>query len=138
MSNVTNQDHPVLLFDGHCNLCNGSVQWIIRRDPEATFRFASLQSDAGRSILRKAGMNTDDLDTVVLYYEGALHTRSDAALKVLLLLGPPWSWLYPLSILPRTFRNTVYDWIARNRYRWFGRSESCMIPSPELKARFLD
>lgn len=129
--------HPILLFDGICNLCNGAVQWIIERDPEGLFRFASLQSEAGQALLRQHGLSTTAIDTVVLIDRGRVYTRSDAALRAAHHLGGAWKLLTVFTYLPRTFRNTVYDWIARNRYRWFGQREQCMIPTPELKARFL-
>lgn len=130
--------HPVLLFDGVCNLCNGLVQFIIRRDPEGRFRFASLQSETGQELAAEAGLPTDDLTTAVLYHQGCFHLKSDMALEVARQLGGFWSVFYAFRIVPRAIRNAVYDWVARNRYQWFGKRESCMIPTPDLKARFLD
>lgn len=140
MSNVRDIpiDKPLLLFDGVCNLCNGAVQWVIRHDPAGRIHFAALQSDTGQRVLERAGLSREELSTVVLYYQNQLYTRSDAALKVLQLLGGAWSILYVFRLIPRSLRDTVYDWIAGNRYRWFGKRESCMIPTPELKSRFLD
>ena len=132
------RDKPILLFDGVCNLCNGSVLWVIRRDPAGRFRFASLQSEVGRQLLAEAGLPPSALSTVVLYADGRFYTRSDAALGVLARLGSPWSWLAVFRLVPRALRNRLYDWIAGNRYRWFGKKESCMIPTPELRNRFLD
>ena len=132
------RDKPLLLFDGVCNLCNGSVLWVIRRDPAGRFRFASLQSEVGRQLLAEAGLPPSALSTVVLYADGRFYTRSDAALGVLARLGSPWSWLAVFRLVPRALRNRLYDWIAGNRYRWFGKKESCMIPTPELRNRFLD
>lgn len=132
------RDKPILLFDGICNLCNGSVLWVIRHDPRNQFRFASLQSEVGRQLLAEAGLPAAALNTVVLHADGRFYTRSDAALGVLSHLGSPWSWLGALRVIPRSIRNVVYDWIARNRYRWFGKKDSCMIPTPELRSRFLD
>ena len=136
MKNFNNSS--ILLFDGVCNLCNGAVQWVIRHDPEAKIRFAALQSKAGQQLLDRAGLPTEELSTAVFYHNGQLHTRSDAALEVLRQLGGAWSLLYGLKIIPRPIRDVIYDWIARNRYRWFGQRESCMMPTPALKARFLD
>ncbi len=130
--------HPVLLFDGVCNLCNGLVQFVIRRDPEGHFRFASLQSEAGQTLAAEAGLPTDDLTTAVLYHQGHFHLKSDMALEVARQLGGFWRVFYAFRIIPRAIRNAVYDWVARNRYQWFGKRESCMIPTPDLKARFLD
>lgn len=140
MSNVRDIpiDKPLLLFDGVCNLCNGAVQWVIRHDPAGRVHFAALQSDTGQRVLERAGLSREELSTVVLHYQNQLYTRSDAALKVLQLLGGAWSILYVFRLIPRSLRDTVYDWIAGNRYRWFGKRENCMIPTPELKSRFLD
>lgn len=129
---------PILLFDGVCNLCNGAVQWVIRHDPEGRIHFAALQSEIGQQLLEKAGLPTEELSTVIFSHNGHLYTRSDAALELLRQLGGSWSLLYGLKIIPRPIRNGIYDWVARNRYRWFGKRESCMIPTPDLKARFLD
>jgi len=130
-------DHPVLLFDGVCNLCNGSVQFIIERDPEARFRFASLQSEEGQALLNRFESRPADLSSVVLVQEGRLYARSEAALRVARQLSGGWPLLYALIVVPRPIRDAVYNWIARNRYRWFGKKDACMIPSPDLKARFL-
>jgi predicted DCC family thiol-disulfide oxidoreductase YuxK len=124
----------VLYFDGVCNLCNASVQWIIRRDKKEQFLFAPLQSERGEAAQKEAGQK---LDSIILQHEGKLMTRSDAALKIAGLLGAPWSWLTMLRIFPAGLRNTVYDWIARNRYRWFGKKDACMLPTPALRSRFL-
>ncbi|WP_254840317.1 thiol-disulfide oxidoreductase DCC family protein [Natronomonas marina] len=131
-------DHPVLLFDGVCNLCNGLVQWIIERDPEAEFRFAALQSEAGQALLDRNDLPTADFDTVVLVEGGEYYTKSMAALRVLKRLGLPYSLAYPAVLVPRFVRDCVYDIVAEHRYGWFGRRESCMRPTPELEARFLD
>lgn len=129
--------YPVLLFDGVCNLCNSSVQFIIERDPEAHFRFASLQSDEGKALLDRFDDRPLDLSSVVLVQDGQLYARSEAALRVARQLGGGWSLLYAFIFVPRPIRDAVYNWIARNRYRWFGKKDACMIPSPDLKARFL-
>lgn len=128
---------PVLLFDGVCNLCNASVQWVIRHDPKAIFRFASLQSEAGQALLQKFNLPTDELNTVVLVDGGKVHTRSDVPIQVGKKLGGWWYLLQMFFIIPRPLRNAVYDWIARNRYRWFGKKEECWLPTPELRVRFL-
>lgn len=131
------QPHPILLFDGVCNLCNQSVQFVIKRDPAGLIHFAALQSEQGKALLQKHNLSPDSLDTVVLVLNNKVYTRSSAALQVLRLLGLPWSLLTVFLILPKGFRDIVYNYIAKNRYRWFGREESCMIPTPELKNRFL-
>ncbi|MFN7115215.1 MAG: thiol-disulfide oxidoreductase DCC family protein [Saprospiraceae bacterium] len=130
-------DKPILLFDGVCNLCNGFVQFIIQRDPQAKFRFAALQSPVGQQLLQAARMPTQELSTVVLWENGRFYTHSDVPLRVVQYLGGLWQLLYVFKIIPKSLRDKLYNWIARNRYRWFGQKESCMIPTPELKARFL-
>lgn len=128
---------PIILFDGVCNLCNGSVQFIIKRDKEAKFRFASLQSEAGRKILEQFHLPLDTFNSFVLYQDDKIYTRSTAALRVFSQLKG-WKWVGALSYVPRFIRDGVYNLIARNRYRWFGKKDVCMIPTPELKSRFLD
>ena len=132
------EKHPILLFDGVCNLCNGAVQFIIERDEDGLFRFASLQSDAAKQLLEKYPEASEDISTIVLLEKGRLYTRSDAALRAARYLSGAWPALYGFIIIPRPIRNAVYDWIARNRYRWFGKKDQCMIPTPELKGRFLE
>lgn len=137
-SQVNTHQHPVLLFDGVCNLCNSSVQFIIERDPQSKFQFASLQSDIGQELLDHFQANSGSLDSVVLIKHGKLYSRSSAALQVLKTLGGGWSLLYAFIIIPKPIRDFVYDWIARNRYKWFGKKDACWLPTPDLKARFLD
>lgn len=129
--------HPILLFDGVCNLCNSFVQFVIQRDPEAIYRFAPLQSEIGRELSARAGLPLDELNTVVLYHNDRFYTHSDVALEVVRRLPGFWSVLYGLNVLPKSLRDSIYNWIARNRYRWFGKRESCMMPTPDLKRRFL-
>jgi predicted DCC family thiol-disulfide oxidoreductase YuxK len=135
---VAPPDAPILLFDGVCNLCDASVQWVIRHDRAAQFRFASLQSPAGRELLARHDLPVDALETVVLV-EGDRHwLRSDAGIEVIRRLGGWWAFLaLELQFLPRFLRDGVYRFIARNRYRWFGRKDACLVPTPELAARFL-
>lgn len=128
----------IILFDGICNLCNRSVQFVIRQDKKVQFKFASLQSDAGQSLLLKGNFATKKLDSFVLISEGQYFTQSTAALKVLKLLGGRWAALYVFILVPAFIRNAVYNLISKNRYRWFGKREECMLPSLELKKRFLD
>ena len=132
---------PIILFDGVCNLCNSAVQWVIKRDREGRFDFASLQSDAARQELQKimASEEIDALpDSIVLVDSDGVHTRSVAALRIARALGSPFAMLGLGVVVPRPIRDVVYDWIARNRYRWFGRRDTCMTPTPDLAARFLD
>lgn len=142
-----NESTPIVLFDGVCNLCNGAVNFIINRDPKAVFRFASLQSDAGKDILARVGIhsgherrvpaNSDSWTTMILVEGRQYFTGSTAALRIASQLKPPWNWLHGLIIFPRPLRDAVYYWIARHRYRWFGRTNSCPLPTPEVKSRFL-
>ena len=126
-----------VLFDGVCNLCNGFVQFVIMRDPDARFRFAALQSDAAASLLRDAGVTPPLPDSLILVEDGRVYFRSAAALRVARRLRFPWPIAYALVVVPRVIRDRVYDVIAAHRYRWFGRRESCMVPTPDLKKRFL-
>lgn len=129
---------PILLFDGVCNLCNGAVQFILKRDAKGAFRFASLQSPVGQALLQFAGLPAEHISTLVLFENGQAYVRSDAALRIARHLKGGWLLLYGFIAVPRPVRDVVYNWIARNRYRWFGKQESCMMPSPEWKGRFLD
>lgn len=128
---------PILLFDGHCNLCNGSIQWVLGRDRAGLFRFASLQSEVGEDLQRAYGLDTKDIDSVVLIHEGRAYLKSEAALRTAGLLGGGYKLAKGLLAVPAGLRNWVYDLVARNRYRWFGRSEECWLPRPEWKERFL-
>lgn len=131
-------DPAVVLFDGVCNLCSASVRFVLRRDPAGRFRFASLQSEAGRELLRRHGLDPDDLHSVVLVEDGRAYTRSDAALRIARGLGGGWPLLGALRAVPRPVRDRVYGLVAANRYRWFGKQDSCMLPTPELRERFLE
>ncbi|HRF59655.1 MAG TPA: DCC1-like thiol-disulfide oxidoreductase family protein [Fimbriimonadaceae bacterium] len=131
------ESHPVILFDGVCNLCSATVQWVVRRDPRDRFRFASLQSDVAQRLLGSLEMG-QSLNSIVLVDERGVHTRSTAALRIAMKLRFPWPILAAFLIVPRPIRDGVYRWIARNRYRWFGKKEACWIPTPALRARFLD
>ena len=128
----------VILFDGVCNLCNGFVQFIIERDRAGYFRFASLQSEWGRQVLERHTLPTDALDSVVLVRGDRVHVRSGAVLRIARHLGAAWPLLTIFWIVPRPLRDLIYDWVAANRYRWFGKKDECMIPTPELRARFLE
>ncbi len=136
-------DSPIILFDGVCNLCNASVQFIIERDPTAIFQFASLQSEAGQAILAKnalnAALNNDASaeDSVILVENGHIYDRSTAALRIARRLSGGIKFLYVFILIPRPIRDFVYKIIAKNRYRWFGKQDACWMPTKELKARFL-
>lgn len=127
-----------MLFDGVCNVCNGAVQFVIARDPRARFHFAALQSDVAEAQLRRFGDSGFVSETIALIEGGRLYTRSTAALRIARGLRFPWPLAYALIAVPRPVRDVAYDLVARNRYRWFGKRETCMIPTPDLRDRFLD
>jgi predicted DCC family thiol-disulfide oxidoreductase YuxK len=126
----------VLLFDGVCTLCNGVVRFVIDRDRAGRFQFAALQSDAGRRLL--GGVPQPVPDSFVLFEDGRVFTRSAAALRVARGLPFPWPLAWAFIIVPRPVRDWAYDVVARHRYRWFGRGDTCLVPAPEERARFLD
>ncbi|KZN24867.1 thiol-disulfide oxidoreductase DCC [Haladaptatus sp. R4] len=131
-------DHPVLLFDGVCNLCNAVVRFTVRFDEAGTFRFAPLQSEVGQSLLSRHDLPMDEFDSFVLVDGENCYTRSTAALRVCRELDGPWPLLYPLIYLPEAVRDPVYDLIAKYRYRIFGRKDECPIPPPEIRERFVE
>lgn len=133
----TNQ-HPILLFDGVCNLCNGFVQFVIKRDEKGLFRFTALQSEPGQELLATYQQERSNFSTVILIENGQVYTHSDVALIVAKRLGGLWSLFYIFKIIPRPVRDSIYNWVARNRYRWFGEKPQCMIPTPDIKSRFLE
>jgi predicted DCC family thiol-disulfide oxidoreductase YuxK len=135
---MSSEAGPILLFDGVCNLCNGTVQFVIERDPKATVKFASLQSAFAAQQFQSLGIANDYLDSIVLLEEGKVFVKSTAAIRLSRHLSGLWPVLRLLLIIPRPIRDLVYDWVARNRYRWFGKQETCWIPTPELRARFVD
>ena len=126
-----------ILFDGVCNLCNGFVRFVVRRDPAAGFRFAALQSPAAAALLREAGVASPLPDSVILVEDGRVYLRSGAALRIARGLRFPWPLAYAAIVVPRFIRDRVYDAVAARRYRWFGRRDVCMVPTPELQKRFL-
>jgi len=129
---------PLILFDGVCNLCSGAVQFVIRRDGRARFRFASLQSAAGKAALARAGVVGPLPDSIVVVRGGRVLVKSAAALAIARGMRLPWPLLSVFWLVPYPLRDLVYDWIAKNRYRWFGKTEQCWVPTPALRARFLD
>ena len=129
--------HPLILFDGVCNLCNGAVQFILRNDPKDVFRFTSLQSNAGKAVLSKFSI-PQKVQSFILIENDKAYFKSTAALRVLRKCRPSVSWLYGFIIVPAFIRNLLYDFIAINRYSWLGKKEECMIPGPEIKNRFID
>jgi predicted DCC family thiol-disulfide oxidoreductase YuxK len=133
-----NFSHPVIFFDGVCNLCNRSVQFVIKKDKKKQFRFASLQGKAGQELLRQFNLPADQFNSFILVEGDHIYNRSTAVLRMLRKLGSAWQLFYGFIIVPKFIRNAIYNWIARNRYKWFGKKNECMIPTPELKERFLD
>ena len=128
---------PIILFDGVCNYCNSLVNFLIRQDKQNKFLFAPLQSATAQQLLRKHGLAPADFDSFVLVDQNAVSLRSTAALKVLNHLPWYWKWTQLFWIVPRFLRNGVYNLVARNRYKWFGKKDTCMIPTPETKDKFL-
>jgi predicted DCC family thiol-disulfide oxidoreductase YuxK len=132
-------EHPVVLFDGVCNFCSGSVNFIIDRDPGGVFRFAPLQSEAARKIFAEVGRTIPpgDPEGVAVFDRGRLYERSSAVLRIVRDLRGAWPVLSALRLVPRPLRDAAYRWFAARRYRWFGKSATCHVPSPEIRARFL-
>ncbi|MGC4039971.1 MAG: DCC1-like thiol-disulfide oxidoreductase family protein [Flavobacterium sp.] len=133
------KDKKIILFDGVCNLCDSLVQFLIKRDKKDVFRFVPLQSELGISITKHIAVDTSKIDSIILYEPNiAYYYKAAAAIKIARHIGGIYSLLSAFSIFPKGFSNMLYDYIARNRYKWYGRKESCMIPTPELKAKFLE
>ncbi|HEY2725720.1 MAG TPA: DCC1-like thiol-disulfide oxidoreductase family protein [Parafilimonas sp.] len=135
---MNEEDHPIILFDGICNLCNTSVQYVIKHDPEHTFRFASLQSSFAQKLFSKNNLPLNNFNSFVLFINKKIYTRSTAALMVAKKLKGFIRFLYAFMIIPKFIRDAVYNIIAKNRYKWFGKKNECWIPTPELKNLFLD
>lgn len=133
-----NDDPAVLLIDGKCLLCNRITHFVAERDKAGVFRFAMLQSPIGQQLLMKGNFPLNDIDTFVMVQGEQYYTKSDAALRVFRGLGGWWRILYLFIAVPRAWRNRVYDTIARNRYRMFGKADVCLLPTPKLIGRFLD
>jgi len=131
-------EHPVILFDGICNLCSSSVQFVIKHDPKHIFRFASLQSDYGKEILQCFNLPADNFNSFILLKNGNIYTKSTAALMVAKDLKGAVKFLYALIIIPPFIRDFVYSIIAKNRYQWFGKKEACWVPTVQLKKLFIE
>ena len=133
------QDKKIILFDGVCNLCNSSVQYVIKHDKKDVFRFVALQSELGQKILKHIGINPIHTDSIVLYEPGiSYYYKSTAALQIAKGLSGIFTLATVFTILPTGLRDFVYDYVAKNRYKWYGKKDACMIPTPELKAKFLE
>lgn len=132
------ENKKIILFDGVCNLCDATVQFIIKRDKKDVFRFVALQSDLGHEIVNHIGVDTSKTDSILLYEPGhAYYYKAEAAIRIAAELGGIYTLMNIFSVLPNVFSNLVYDYVARNRYKWYGKKEECMIPTPEMKAKFL-
>lgn len=131
-------EHPIVLFDGVCNLCNGFVQFLLPRDPAGTLRFASLQSTFGQQIRKQAGLSTDDLESVVVVDDGLVYTKSDAVIRIGELLGGYYRVASVGRLVPRRLRDRLYDFVAANRYDWFGKKDQCMLPDSDVSDRFIE
>jgi len=132
------RDKKIILFDGVCNLCNASVQFVIKHDTKDLFRFIPLQSDLGQKILNHIGINRQNTDSIVLYEPGkAYFYKAEAALKIVSEFGGMYKLLNIFSLFPKFICDAIYDYIAKNRYRWYGKQDVCMMPNPELATKFL-
>ena len=129
--------HSIILFDGVCNLCNGAVNFVIKRDPGNVFKFAPLQEKQGALLLKTHAIDIQKLDSIVLIENGNVYTKSSAALRIARKMSNLWPLFFVLLIIPSFIRDGVYDFIAKNRYKWFGKKEQCIIPTPGLKEKFL-
>lgn len=129
--------HPILLFDGVCNLCNNWIQFVIERDPDARFRFAPLQSEIAQNLLSECGYQGEALDSVVLIENGEYYAKSSAVIRTARHLGGAYRLLGPFRFVPARVRNVCYDFVANRRYGWFGKREQCMMPTPDIRERFL-
>jgi predicted DCC family thiol-disulfide oxidoreductase YuxK len=128
---------PIILFDGVCNFCNSAVNFVIKRNAKANIFFAPMQSEAGQKLLQEYNLPVNDMQSFIFIENGTVYNRSTAALKVCSHLRGLWPLCFGFIIVPKFIRDGIYNWIAKNRYKWFGKKESCMIPTPEVKARFL-
>ena len=137
MDEDVSTDHPVVLFDGVCNLCNEYVQFLIHRDPDAVFRFAPLQSPIAEDLLADSDIDPNELDSIVLVENGTVYEKSGAVLRVAAHIGGVYRLLVPFRYVPGGIRNAVYDFVATRRYRWFGKRDQCMMPPPDVETQFL-
>ena len=130
--------NSVIFFDGVCNLCNASVQFAIEHDEKSIFKFTALQSTYAEKVLPAFGVNVKKINSIILVENGSLYTKSSAALKIARRLNGLWPLLYVFIVIPKFVRDAIYDVIAKNRYQWWGKQESCWVPTPELKQRFIN
>jgi predicted DCC family thiol-disulfide oxidoreductase YuxK len=137
LTELATDKHPVLIFDGVCNLCEWLVIFIVKRDKEAKFRFVPAQSELGQQIQQRNGVDAVRNSTMILLKDGQIFTRSDAAIEIAKDLDSPWTLLRVLAIFPKSLRDSVYTWIGNNRYKWFGFKNQCLLPTKELASRFI-
>jgi len=137
LQQILDQQKSIILFDGVCNLCNGLVQFVLPRDNNKQFHFAALQSETGTLLQKQFGFDPNDLNTFIIIQKDKVLTRSSAALFLLQNLGGLWSLMRIFWIIPRPLRDAVYNFVSKNRYRWFGKQEACMLPQPEWMERFV-
>ena len=131
------ENGAVVLFDGICNFCSGSVLSIIKRDPKGYFRFSAIQTESGESIMKKYNIHSDKTDSIILIENNMVYYRSSAALRIARKLKGGWKLFYGAMIIPPFIRNFFYDLVARNRYRWFGKRDHCFIPDQNIRERFI-
>lgn len=131
------KNYNIILFDGVCNFCNSAINFVIKRDKKAKIHFAPLQSATGQKLLAEYGLPAQEMTTFIFIYNGKAYTKSTAALKVCRYLNGLWPLLYSFIIIPKFIRDGIYNWIAKNRYKWFGIKQECMIPTANVKNRFL-
>ncbi len=129
----------LILFDGVCNLCNSAIQYIIKKDKNNIYVFAALQSTVGEKFIQERNINTQDIDSIILVDpDVAYYIKSSAALHIAYEFGKSWKFLKIFEFIPSKIRDLIYDFVAKNRYKWYGKKDACMIPTPELKSKFID
>lgn len=132
-----NDQNPIILFDGICNLCNASVQFILKQDKKKQFLLASLQSDAAKNILLQYKCKNNDLNSIIVIDKNKVHKKSSAILIIVKHLGMPWQIFNLMKVLPENWRDSLYDFVAERRYKWFGKKDTCLMMLPEYKNRFI-
>lgn len=130
-------NHKIILFDGVCNLCNGAINFVIKKDKKNIFKFAPLQSEEGKELTSRFNIDTSKVDSIILIDGDKYYEKSSAALHIAKNLEKAYPLLFGFMVVPKFIRNSVYDYVATNRYKWFGKKESCMIPTEELKSKFI-
>ncbi len=131
------KNKKIILFDGVCNLCNDAVNFIIKHDKNTCFLFASLQSDAAKEILLQFPSKKNDLSTILYFDDGTVYEKSTAIFQIIRILNPPVSWLYVFIFVPKFIRDSMYKYVVKNRYQWFGKKSSCLVPNSSIEDRFL-